>query len=346
MLPRHWWYACIAAFFATADGFIAHQTGGRFQFRAVPVNAASSSVTTSDVFSLESIRSTLVRQEETIIFALIERAQYRTNRVIYEKAFSPLDNAPFLEFMLKETEKLHAKVRRYTSPEEHPFFPEHLPALILPELKFPSLLVSEKSLVDVNSEVMSWYVNRIIDRLCLTGDDEQHGSSVLCDIAAMQALSRRVHYGKFVAESKFLGDSELYTELVKCGDVASILNLLTNVEVERRVLRRAFVKASTYGQDITGTTEGYKVEPQLIADIYRDMIIPLTKDVEVRYLFRRCGHAPPPAATYFDLCAGPRDAFDDPAWLSEMTVPKTLAARPTYKRSEGRDPWDNPRWEG
>jgi chorismate mutase len=170
---------------------------------------------------------------------------------------------------------------------------------------------------------MRWYVSKIIDRLCLAGDDEQHGSSVLCDIAALQALSRRVHYGKFVAESKFLADPAVYTKLVAQGDVAGILELLTNVEVERRVLRRSFVKASTYGQDITGTTEGYKVDPMLIADIYRDMIIPLTKDVEVRYLFRRCGVQPPPAAEYFPLCRGPLDAFNDPAALKDLRVPPT-----------------------
>jgi len=28
-----------------------------------------------------------------------------------------------LEYVLRETEQLHAKVRRYTSPLEHPFFP-------------------------------------------------------------------------------------------------------------------------------------------------------------------------------------------------------------------------------
>lgn len=69
-------------------------------------------VTTSDVFSLDSIRSTLVRQEETIIFALIERAQYRKNKSIYDSNTNNLLNlegkpVSFLEWMLLETEKLH-----------------------------------------------------------------------------------------------------------------------------------------------------------------------------------------------------------------------------------------------
>lgn len=104
------------------------------------------------------------------------------------------------------------------------------------------------------------------------------------------------------------------------NDVAGILGLLTNVEVEKKVLRRAHLKASTYGRDISVTTvlpskdrgsqEQMKVDPMLIAELYRDMIIPLTKDVEVRYLFHRVGLVPPPQSDYFHLCAGPTDAFD------------------------------------
>lgn len=41
-------------------------------------------VKTLDVLSLSSIRSTLIRQEETIIFGLIERAQFRSNDIVYE----------------------------------------------------------------------------------------------------------------------------------------------------------------------------------------------------------------------------------------------------------------------
>jgi chorismate mutase len=149
------------------------------------------SLKTADVFSLESIRSTLIRQEETIIFALIERAQYRANHVIYDKntfTFKSSSGEPlsFLEWMLIETEKLHSKVRRYTSPEEHAFFPSQLDEPILPTLTFPEILLSCKDKVNVNSEVMKLYVNKIVQDLCIQGDDEQYGSSVLCDINAMQ----------------------------------------------------------------------------------------------------------------------------------------------------------------
>ena len=74
-------------------------------------------IKTCDILSLESIRSTLIRQEETIIFALIERSQFRHNPIVYERGgFGnlglPLGSTPvdgddtqlsFLEYMLVGT---------------------------------------------------------------------------------------------------------------------------------------------------------------------------------------------------------------------------------------------------
>ena len=36
-----------------------------------------------------------------------------------------------------------------------------------------------------------------------------------------------------------------------------------------------------------------KVDPGIIESIYRQLIIPMTKDIEVAYLFWRCGREPP-----------------------------------------------------
>jgi hypothetical protein len=44
----------------------------------------SDCIKTAQLLSLDSIRSTLIRQEETIIFAIIERAQFRTNDIVYQ----------------------------------------------------------------------------------------------------------------------------------------------------------------------------------------------------------------------------------------------------------------------
>jgi hypothetical protein len=42
-------------------------------------------IKTCDLLSLDSIRDTLIRQEETIIFALIERSQFRHNEICYKR---------------------------------------------------------------------------------------------------------------------------------------------------------------------------------------------------------------------------------------------------------------------
>lgn len=326
-------------------------------FASTTAAAASSEmeskVTTADILSLDSIRSTLIRQEETIIFAIIERAQYRHNSIVYENGgFGdlgiPLGSNPtyfenrqgplsFLEFMLIGTEVLHCGVRRYTSPEEHAFFPECLPSgpmEALPKLDYPTDLLSPiggASSINFNEILLKKYIDWIVPSITNKGDDEQHGSTVLADIVVLQALSRRVHYGKFVAESKYRSDPEGYQRLVDEGDAEGVMRLLTNAAVEERVLRRSRIKAATYGREPLMTQlpdhkaaecggdvsfvaaaaasavatamealdkDQYnvsgKIDPAIIEEIYRDFIIPLTKDIEVAYLFRRCGKEPPP----------------------------------------------------
>mmetsp|Transcript_23639 Transcript_23639/g.55954 ORF Transcript_23639/g.55954 Transcript_23639/m.55954 type:complete len:454 (-) Transcript_23639:63-1424(-) len=310
-------------------------------------------LTTSEVLSLESIRSSLIRQEETIIFALIERAQFRQNLKVYQPGallgHSDNEDESFLQYMMMGTEALHATVRRYMSPEEHAFFPDRLPKTkqgrVLEDLDFPNLLSDTNGAASENFNpiLLKKYVEWVVPSICEPGDDEQHGSTALCDTALLQALSKRIHYGKFVAESKFLSDPDEYKRLVENNDADGVMKLLTNQVVEAKVLRRARLKAATYGQEpllaelpplpkgnkemttivaaaaasavvaaieaMDNTTGGStsdatstasstglttKVCPATVESIYRDLVIPLTKDVEVAYLFRRCGREPPP----------------------------------------------------
>ena len=95
---------CEAAF-VTTDGTKSLQSRGGWGSPSLASTKSSSSsssssegecVKTADVLSLDSIRSTLIRQEETIIFALIERAQFRQNKVCYiPDGFPGLDTTPF-----------------------------------------------------------------------------------------------------------------------------------------------------------------------------------------------------------------------------------------------------------
>ena len=69
----------------------------------------------------------------------------------------------------------------------------------------------------------------------------------------LQALSKRVHYGKFVAEAKFLEQRAKYSELIERQDSAAIMKLLTNKTVEKQArqltLQIRLVSGLKYGFD-------------------------------------------------------------------------------------------------
>ncbi|HOV15474.1 MAG TPA: chorismate mutase, partial [Spirochaetota bacterium] len=147
--------------------------------------------------------------------------------------------------------------------------------------------INEKTDININEKIMNVYINKILPMICESGDCGNYGSSAVCDINILQALSKRIHYGKFVAESKFLQESELYTKLIKDKETEKILDLLTDKEVEKNVLKRVKIKSQTYGQDPLSEENDYKIEPEIIEKIYFEIIIPMTKEVEVLYLLER-----------------------------------------------------------
>ncbi|KAA8496605.1 Chorismate mutase 3, chloroplastic [Porphyridium purpureum] len=243
--------------------------------------------------TLDDIRETLIRQEETIIFAVIERAQFKKNAVIYEPNGLKVPNFDgcFSDFLLFELEKVYASVRRYTSPDETPFYPRDLlPEPVLVSLEYPRTLV--ENAININEKVRQVYLENILPQICEQGDDQNYGSSAVCDVACLQALSKRIHYGKFVAEAKFQQDPAGYSKLIAQGDKEAIWQKLTNVSVEEKLLKRVERKAAMIGQDIGDEAEAnqvvsYKVEPSKVVKIYEEYIIPLTKEVQVLYLLQR-----------------------------------------------------------
>ena len=240
----------------------------------------------NEVLKLENIRNSLIRQEETIIFGLIERAQFLQNSIIYCKGGIEIENYSdsFMMHLLAGTEQIHSLVRRYTSPDEHPFT-KGLPQPIIKNIPYQSPI--KKNDININDQILEIYIDEIIPLVCKTGDDGNYGSSSVCDVNVLQAMSKRVHYGKFVAESKFLSDEADYSKLIRNRDKIGIMEKLTNVKVEEKILDRVKIKAQTYGQDPQSEAQEYKISPDVIQKIYRDWIIPLTKDVEYQYLLRR-----------------------------------------------------------
>uniref|UniRef100_A0A804UI42 Chorismate mutase n=1 Tax=Zea mays TaxID=4577 RepID=A0A804UI42_MAIZE len=249
----------------------------------------------SDILTLDSIRQVLIRLEDSIIFGLLERAQFCYNADTYDSNAFHMDGfgGSLVEYIVRETEKLHAQVGRYKSPDEHPFFSKDLPEPRLPPMQYPRVLHPIADSININKEIWKMYFDELLPRLVKEGSDGNAGSSALCDTTCLQALSKRIHYGKFVAEAKFQESPEAYTPAIIAQDRDQLMRLLTYETVERAVEHRVEAKAKIFGQEVNigakdnGSQPVYKIRPSLVAELYSYRIMPLTKEVEVAYLLRR-----------------------------------------------------------
>ena len=267
--------------------------------------------------SLDTVRAELIRQEETIIFALIERSQFAFNAPVYasgDASIAPSSEkgkkSSFLDFFLTRTEALHASLGRFTSPDENPFLVDRQSPSLVKGQCYPANLRPNN--ININAKVKSIFETQILPRICQNKDDDgQYGSSASCDIALLQALSKRIHFGKFVAEAKFRLNKQRYTDMIRNNDSEGLMRELTKPDVEKRVVERVVLKASTYGRDPTCDTaaaadeasrraesadlqrhrnqRSLKILPDEVGAIYRDYVMPLNKEVQVMYLLQRLG---------------------------------------------------------
>lgn len=244
----------------------------------------------SSVLNLGNIRLALERMEDSIIFDLIERSQFTELPLVYEvgKFLTPGCSGLFLDWHLMKTEELHLQLRRYTAPDETPFFPEVLKEPLLPPVNYPKILSNVKETSSVNNLIMDYYVNDIVPAIsCAPGDqNDTLGSVLVADIKCLQTISRRVHFGRFVAEAKYKADKQLYIPLILAKDSDAIGKSITNQAVEDQVIARLEQKARQYGTEPQLGKNKSKVEPHVVANLYRKFIM-LTKDVEIKYLLER-----------------------------------------------------------
>ena len=177
--------------------------------------------------------------------------------------------------MLREQERIHSLIRRYESPDEYPFFPDALQKPILQPLEYPQILHPNN--VNINNEIKRRYIGTVLPRACRDfgradrGEtQENYGSSATCDTACLQAISRRIHFGKFVAESKFQAETERFVELIRKEDREGIDAAITNIVVEAKVLERLGIKAKTYGTDPSIGLEGQeKINVDAVVAMYK-----------------------------------------------------------------------------
>ncbi|OXV09198.1 hypothetical protein Egran_03040 [Elaphomyces granulatus] len=250
---------------------------------------------TSKALDLANIRFQLVRLEDTITFHLIERVQFPLNGTIYTPGGVKIPGCDLslMDYLLREQERIHSRVRRYQAPDEYPFFPDAIEKPILQPLEYPPILHDND--VNINPIIKERYIEEILPAVYRKSGrkdrgetKEDYGSSATCDVNCLQALSRRIHFGKLVAESKFLSDPERFVAMIKAGDREGIDAAITNAKVELKVLERLRLKAKTYGTDPATPGDGNeKIDVDSVVAMYKDIVIPMTKVVEVDYLMQR-----------------------------------------------------------
>mmetsp|Transcript_44016 Transcript_44016/g.80437 ORF Transcript_44016/g.80437 Transcript_44016/m.80437 type:complete len:295 (+) Transcript_44016:122-1006(+) len=281
-----------------------------------------------DALDLAQIRKTLVRMEDSIIFSLIERSQYKMNSKVYEADCEQLgefklhqlksagSNGCLGDWVIYQMECVNAALGRYEHPTEYSFF-SPLPERTLGPMHAPKedILSSVPQACKVNRQLLSIYRTQMLPKLCQEGDCTNHGSTALQDMHCVQLMATRIYYGLFVAEAKFQQNQEFVTKLIQAQDRKGLMDFITNLEVEAKNIQRVILKARIFAQNITleqpafgepvqrGKEEGgsialatqsgrgptYKIDPNYMGEVFRDYLMPLTKEVEVEYLLARLG---------------------------------------------------------
>ncbi|KAG8058285.1 hypothetical protein GUJ93_ZPchr0002g25001 [Zizania palustris] len=252
----------------------------------------------AEQLSLAAVRDALIREEDSIVFALIERARRPRNAAAYAPAAGADDGRSLAEFFVREAEVLQAKAGHYQKPEDVPFFPQDLLSPLFPSKGYSKVLHSFASSVSVNDAIWKMYFNELLPLFTVDDDDDYYAETVALDFACLKALSRRIHYGKYVAEVKFKDAPQDYSPLIHAKDTDALMNLLTFKAVEEKVKKSVEKKARIFGQNVTledgaDKQEGNeddsvcKVNPKVLSELYDQWVMPLTKDVEVEYLLRR-----------------------------------------------------------
>lgn len=244
---------------------------------------------TSNTFNLPNIAAQLEGLEETIIYKLLDRAQFKTNQRAYKPGYSGFTGESqrcLFDIRLSSHEAMDAQFGRFHVPEERPFtsnLPSSKREVSLPRTQ---LAINDYNLINVSDDIKRAYIN-LLAALCDDGDDGQYGSSVEYDVFAVQSIGRRVHFGAlYVAESKFISSPAEYTELIRNRDEDGLMAILTRKEVEERIISRVYDKTCSI-QSAVNQTVRRVIDPQIIVTFYRETIIPLTKKGEILYLLNR-----------------------------------------------------------
>jgi len=207
---------------------------------------------------MDRIRNQLKNLENTIILYFIERSKYPTNNIIYEKNITwnlQLYKKGIFKSMLYDTEKLHTKFGRYISSnlEEEPII-------------YNTILYKQ-----IKESILEKYITFI--KISTTkGDDKNYGSTCICDINLIHAISRRIFLGKIVALEKLSQNTMGFIS----NDARDVYHLLENKQIENSIIKRLESKELYY--DLTISLRKH------LSEFYKATIIPMTKNVQLLIL--------------------------------------------------------------
>ncbi|OBZ71219.1 putative chorismate mutase [Grifola frondosa] len=182
----------------------------------------------TDPLSLDRIRAILTRLEDTIIFSLIERAQFAHNPKAYRRGSSKSS---------KKSERPNSKSTQITrslrTPRAHSQTPRQ------PRDPLPNK-------INVNASILSFYTRSIVPRitqqatLALAALKRANASretgvrrrrqlrqSAFVDLEVLQAISKRVHYVEFKS------NPAVFISHIQSRNRAALEALITKPEVSR-----------------------------------------------------------------------------------------------------------------
>ena len=243
--------------------------------------------TTTSLFHLPTIAGKLESLEESILFRLLDRAQYKRNSIIYTPGAFPLgdDTLSLVEYMLKFGEETFAVLGRYTVAEERPFYSTLPSAAPNMSATNDGLFLANLNDINLTKDIRIAY-RELLTQITEEGDDEEYGTSAEYDLSSVQAIARRIHYGSFyVAEAKYRGNPEQYQALINANDTTALMALLTRQEIEDRIIERISKKVDQI--QAIANPHRRQIDATIIAQFYFDTIIPLTKVGEIQYLLGR-----------------------------------------------------------
>ncbi|KAE8231120.1 hypothetical protein CF326_g3872 [Tilletia indica] len=230
----------------------------------------------ANYLTLTLIRNVLERMEDLIIFALIQRSQYPYDPALY----LPHGKSPSaLKWFLEKEEGVLALTGQWQLPDQVPFTSlQKLPQPIYSPLpSYPTVLNGSASQINLNKALKRAYLNSTLPSLNLTitttTPSPVPGPTLNTDASVLHLLSSRIYLGRYVAESKYVSNSTAFADPIRTRNTTMLNLLVTNRTVEDANVQRVQLKAVSYG-----------APSEAVGGLYRDVLIPLTKEVEVSFI--------------------------------------------------------------